>query len=398
MVPGEIITERHGTTGVCFNSEHHKGDKRERSGSGDRKQRHQYQEYLPDTFQNERYPPIPCPERFATENGYSESTYLEPPSPAPASDRFIPPPPLSPGSTPTTPNCFPSNYLPPSTVSDKFIPPPPLTTSETMESFPSKNQYHHDRFNHHRYGEVQYVSDRYKVSDNYHGNSERYDVTRYGPQNPHVPVERYVPQPQPEDYYGLQYDRYSMKLNPNDPYMRRDLSNLQYRVPFQNQYQKVRYVGTPNRSKCCQYSEGYHLSKSSPGSSSTSSVASQNKDLHAKDLAPCVNNVSLQDIQCQNFNKTNYQPEKVVNQCVGVCNNSKECVAFVSPNLRVGRGQCRHSICVNPSVEYMAGNGARRVCATPPPRGSVCSQDCTVYNEPCCSRARGQTSFTVAIW
>ncbi|XP_044758654.1 inactive rhomboid protein 1 [Coccinella septempunctata] len=418
ILPGDIIGDRHPST--CYGGDHHKGDKRERSGSGDRKSRHQYQteQYLPDTFQNDRYPPIPCPERFATENGYTESTYLEPPSPAPANDRFIPPPPLSPGSTPTTPNCFPNNsYQPSSTTGDKFIPPPPLATSDTMENFPTnKNekpfQYsHHDRFSqhHNRYGDtMQY--DRYKVSEGYHApndkyvSNERYEMNRYGPQNPHMPVERYVPQQQPEDYYGLQYDsRYSMKLNPNDPYMRRDLSNLQYRVPFQNQYQKVRYIGTPSRSKCCQYSEGYHLSKSSPGSSSSSSVASQNKEHHPKEVpmpvAPCVNNVnvSLQDIQCQNFKHTNYQQEKV-NQCVGVCSNSKECVAFVSPNLRVARGQCRHSICVNPSVEYVAGNGARRVCATPPPRGSICSQDCTVYNDACCARARGQTSFTVAIW
>ncbi|XP_045477432.1 inactive rhomboid protein 1 isoform X2 [Harmonia axyridis] len=427
ILQGDVIVDRQTSTSeVCYGNDHHKGDKRERSGSGDRKSRHQYQhdQFLPDTYQSDRYPPIPCPERFATENGYSESNYLEPPSPAPASDRFIPPPPLSPGSTPTTPNCFTNSHFPPSTtVPDKFIPPPPLTTTDTMETFPSgKNeksyQYpHHDRFNQqqqqqHRYGEVQYGADRYKVSsEGYHGPSdkyvsnERYEMGRYGPQNPHMPVERYVPQQQPEDYYGFQYDRYSVKINANDPYMRRDLSNLQYRIPFQNQYQKVRYIGTPSRTKCCQYSEGYHLSKSSPGSSSSSSVASQNKEHHPKEGAvavapPCVNNVnvSLQDIQCQNFKQSNYPQEKV-SQCVGVCSSSKECLAFVSPNLRVAsRGQCRHSICVNPSVEYVASNGTRRVCATPPPRGTICSQDCTKYNETCCARARGQTSFTVAIW
>ncbi|KAL3274383.1 hypothetical protein HHI36_015781 [Cryptolaemus montrouzieri] len=427
-IQGDVFRERQSSSpGVCSaerysSTDRYKGEKRERSE--DRKSKYQYQhdQYVADSFQNDRYPPIPCPERFASGDviQYNETTYLEPPSPAPASDRFIPPPPLSPESSPTTPNCFSTSGFPSSatttTNSDQFIPPPPLTTTtgvrETFSPNKTDRRYQYftnDRYNQeHRYKDAHYGTDRFN-EEGYHSHgdkymsSERYDVGRYGPQNPHMPVERYVPQQQ-ENYYGVQYDRYPIKPNANDPYMRRDLANFQYRLPFhltQNQYQKVRYIGTPSRTKCCQYSEGYLISKSSPGSSSNSSVASQNKDPHGKEVTipvpPCVNNVnvSLQDIQCQNF-KTNYQQEKGT-QCVGLCNNAKECVAFVSPNLRVTRGQCRHSICVSPSMEYVGGNGGRHVCATPPPRGSICSQDSSICNETCCAR-RGQTSLTVAIW
>ncbi|KAK9885143.1 hypothetical protein WA026_010654 [Henosepilachna vigintioctopunctata] len=429
-VQTDIINDRQSTqSNVCpadrFSSnERHKGDKRERSGSGDRKSRYQYQheKYVPDNFQNDRFPPIPCPEGFASQDGtqFNESSYLEPPSPAPASDRFIPPPPLSP-ETPTSPICYSTNELNAcSKISDRFVSPPQhVNSTQVVDNFsPNKTDRRYqysssERYNpDDRFKDIQYGTDRYQVNsgnyncsnDKYAGN-ERYEVTRYGPQNPHIPVERYVPQQQPENYYGLQYDRYSIKMNSNDPYMRRDLSNFQFRLPIhlnQPQYQKVRYISTPSRTKCCQYSDGYHLSKSSPGSSSSSSVTSQNKEHLAKEVpvttASCVSNAvnaSLQDIQCQNL-KTTYQQEKAT-QCVRLCNNSKECVAFVSPNMRVGRGRCRHSICVSPSMEYMGSNGNRYICATPPPRNSVCSQEGVICNEGCCAK-RGQTSLTVAIW
>lgn len=173
--------------------------------------------------------------------------------------------------------------------------------------------------------------------------------------------------------------------------MRRDLA-FHYRLPLpypSNQYQRIRYshMGTPNRVKCCQYQDGFQLSKSSPGSSSSSSVTSQGKDLHQKEV-PCVNNTqSLQEMQCQNYQTCAYQQEKGT-QC------GKECVGFVSPNLR--KGQCRHSICSSPSVEYVGASGGRHVCATPPPRGSVGSADGSLCNDTCCRRS--QNSLSIAVW
>lgn len=125
----------------------------------------------------DRFPPIPCPERFASpdQSGmerpvriqdpgrmqddrpvrlseqsclersvrvpFSQVPYLEPPSPAPASDRFIPPPPLSPAATPS-PDCYPNNPFPSPTTHvappDRFIPPPPLSPSPTEAYSPKK--------------------------------------------------------------------------------------------------------------------------------------------------------------------------------------------------------------------------------------------------------------------
>lgn len=206
-----------------------------------------------------------------------------------------------------------------------------------------------------------------------------------------MPVERYVPQQQ-EPYYNTSYQSYERypKFNSNDPYMRRDLA-FHYRLPLpypSNQYQRIRYshMGTPNRVKCCQYQDGFQLSKSSPGSSSSSSVTSQGKDLHQKEV-PCVNTQSLQEMQCQSYQTCSYQQEKGT-QC------GKECVGFVSPNLR--KGQCRHSICSSPSVEYVGASGGRHVCATPPPRGSIGSADGSLCSDTCCRRS--QNSLSIAVW
>ncbi|XP_074027428.1 rhomboid-5 isoform X2 [Leptinotarsa decemlineata] len=456
IVPGQSIccTERYTPT-----ERHRRGSKaelyknKERSVSSDRKdwerqQRDQYQnrfeQYVNERFNQDRFSAIPCPERFATQDridrsekiSFSQMSYLEPPSPAPANDRFFPPPPLSPENTPS-PDCFSNNTFPSPTTTvpqpDRFIPPPPLSPSPTETFAPSpkkldrydKSQRYqgysaspnnsNDRFHHneHRYKDRYHnYSERYQQngsnhpthqSDKYVNNENRFSGgERYLPPNAHVPVERYVPQQQ-EPYLGS-YQAYGYKqFNSNDPYMRRDLA-FHYRLPLPysaNQHQRMRYshMGTPSRLKCCQYQEGYQLSKSSPGSSSSSSVTSQGKDIHQKEV-PCVNS-SLQEIQCQNYQgkeyHCSYQQEKST-QCGNVqCQQSKECIGFVSPNLKISKGQCRHSICGSPSVEYVGASGGRHVCATPPPRGSIGSADGSVCNEMCCPR-RSQSALTVTVW
>ncbi|CAH0563837.1 unnamed protein product [Brassicogethes aeneus] len=289
-------------------------------------------------YQYDRFPPIPCPERFATQPEriqYAQQVqYLEPPSPAPASDRFIPPPPLSPENTPS-PDCYVNNAFPSPTTAlpERFIPPPPLSPSPT-EKLPQQ-RYHIDRkyYNPYSAGE------------------------RYIPPNAHTPVERYVPQPQ-EYYQQYQHDRYKYNPSSSDPYMRRDLA-FHYRLPLPynpTQYQRLRYVGTPNRQvKCCGYQEGYQLSKSSPGSSSSSSVTSQKES------------------QCQ---IATHQEEK-----------STQCV-IVSPSMRK---TCRHGVCSSPSVEYVGGAGGRHVCATPPPVGAQCDQQC-------CQQAARRPQATLQLW
>ncbi|XP_019880936.2 uncharacterized protein LOC109608827 isoform X3 [Aethina tumida] len=413
---------------------------RERSASSDRKAERyqQYQNHYPleqydGRFSSERFPPIPCPERFATQERnerperiqYAQQvSYMEPPSPAPASDRFIPPPPLSPENTPS-PDCYPNNAFPSPTttvpIPDRFIPPPPLSPSPTETFSPKKLE---------RYDKSQRFQDRYTSSpnnsnDRYHihdrkyydryqngsshqnnlhshvSNSDKYGGERYIPPNAHTPVERYVPQQQEPYYQQYQnYDRYTNKFtNSSDPYMRRDLP-YHYRLPLPynpNQYQRIRYMGTPNRVKCCQFPDGYQLSKSSPGSSSSSSVTSQGKELHQKEVQ-CVNNLSLQDMQCQNYQgkeyQCGYQQEKGT-QCGALpCQPNG---TIVSPNLRNAKGQCRHSICASPSVEYVGGAGGRHVCATPPPRGSIGSGDGSMCSENCCTR-RSQPSMPVTVW
>ncbi|KRT85619.1 hypothetical protein AMK59_982 [Oryctes borbonicus] len=407
----------------------------------------------------DRFLPIPCPERFAgmqerTERPdrvqFSQVSYMEPPSPAPSSDRFIPPPPLSPANTPS-PDCYPANAFPSPTTAapppDRFIPPPPLSPSPTenfspkkLERYEKRYQYtsspnQNDRYNHYdRAGkDRQYCNTSNNSNDRYlttHQNQgsyhDRFGSTssseRYIPPNAHIPVERYVPQQQ-ENYYGSyqSYDRYQ-KINLNDPYMRRDLGFYRLTVPYpQNQFQRIRYshMCAQSRSKCCPFQEGYHV-KSSPGSSSSSSVTSQGKELqnfHAAQKELGVNNSSLPDsIQCQNYHgkeyQCAYQQEKGV-QCSGYANKDFQCIGFniaagkdgkdtvctaasgfISPNMR--KGQCRHGICGSSSVEYMGQSGGRHVCATPPPRGSVGSADIVICSDQCCAK-RPQNTLALTV-
>ncbi|KAF5293539.1 hypothetical protein FQA39_LY03024 [Lamprigera yunnana] len=432
--------------------------RRERSRSSERKSSETFQAHTEnysryghdtnDRYQTERFPPIPCPERFATQErterperiSFTQVPYMAPPSPAPASDRFIPPPPLSPTNTPS-PDCYASNTFPSPTNSvpppDRFAPPPPLSPSPTETFSPKKQRERYaDRFpgsstTNERYSQYQ---DRYKDRSQYYSSSERYPAPHQNlhvhtdrfvnvhdrfnnsertavPLNPHTPVERYTPQQQ-EPYY--QYDRYpkfnAANINSTDPYMRRDLAyQHQFRVtvPFQqNPYQRIRYIGTPNRTKCCQYQDCYQLCKSSPCSSSSSSVTSQGKEIQ-KELITTTN---IPDLQCQNIN--GYQQEKAIQcnnfpnkdiQCPGFHITTRsdkkdvQCTGYVSPNLRTGKIQCRHGVCASPSVEYVGQSGGRHVCATPPPRGSVGSADGSVCSDQCCIR-RSQNTLAVTVW
>lgn len=422
--------------------------RRDRSRSSERKSSEAFQQHpenfryeVSERYSSDRFPPIPCPERFATQErterperiSFTQVPYMAPPSPAPASDRFIPPPPLSPTNTPS-PDCYASNTFPSPTNSvpppERFAPPPPLSPSPT-EAFSPKKQ--RDRYSE-RYS-TQYQQDRFKERNPYyapsphqaqnafHGHSDRFvnvqdrfssNERTAVPPNPHAPVERYTPQQQ-EPYY--QYDRYpkynaniSSNINSSDPYMRRDLAyQHQFRmaVPFQqNPYQRIRYMGTPSRAKCCQYQDCYQLCKSSPCSSSSSSVTSQGKDMQ-KEL---ISNNSVPEVQCQNLN--GYQQEKAI-QCNNFSNKELQCggyhiatrpdkkeitcAGYVSPNLRTGKVQCRHGVCASPSVEYVGQSGGRHVCATPPPRGSIGSTDGSICSDQCCIR-RSQNALAVTLW
>lgn len=378
-----------------------------------------HEQYYQEAYSNERFPAIPCPERFANHEraSFTQVPYMEPPSPAPASDRFIPPPPLSPENA-SSPDCYPSNPFPSPTSAppptERFIPPPPLCPSPTETFSPKKIGKTRDRYqdryptqgnSNERYLQCQQRNQYYNQSvyqgqnDKYVvGNSDRYSSSeRYVPPNAHTPVERYVPQPQ-EQYYGSyhSFDRFA-KYAGSDPYMRRDLA-FHYRLPLAytpNQYQRLRYthMGTPNRIKCCQYPEGYHISKSSPGSSSSSSVTSQGKEIH--NLQEC------QNVQCP------YQQQEKAIQCytggkelpcpgyhLSVSKDGKDC--FGNAAIIGTKGQCRHVICASPSVEYVGQSGGRHVCATPPPRGSIGSGD-SMCSDQCCTR-RSQNTLTVAIW
>lgn len=381
--------------------------------------RYNHEQYL-----HERFPAIPCPERFATDErvSFTQVPYMEPPSPAPANDRFIPPPPLSPDHG-QSPDCFPSNPFPSPTTSsvpppDRFIPPPPLSPSPTETYSPKKikSRERYDRYvgPNDRFF-VQCQTDRFKDRGHYYAPQEKYchqsvyhqndkyvnvpdrysNNDRYIPPNAHMPVERYIPQPQ--EYYGTYqtFDRFA-KFSGSDPYMRRDLT-FHYRLPLPyptNQYQRMRYAAAPNRAKCCQYQDGYHLSKSSPGSSSSSSVTSQGKEIQQKENA-----------ECQNYQGCAYQQqqEKAI-QCGSFTNKElqcfqnkdKECGGFLSANVLAAKGQCRHVICASPSVEYVGQSGGRHVCATPPLRGSIGSGD-SVCMDQCCNR-RAQNTLSVAVW
>ncbi|XP_056629627.1 inactive rhomboid protein 2 isoform X1 [Diorhabda sublineata] len=416
-------TERHNSTG----SKSDLCNTRERSASSDRSNKerdyqNRYEQYVNDRLGEDRFPAIPCPERFATQErierpekmSFSQVSYLEPPSPAPASDRFFPPPPLSPENTPS-PDCFSNNTFPSPTTtvppSERFIPPPPLSPSPT-ETFAPKNtterydkiqryqgyssspnistdrfynndHRYKDRYNHNYTDRYQQNNQQIYTNDKYVNTDGRFNGDRYIPPNAHMPVERYVPQPQ-EPYFSS-YQTYGYKqFNSSDPYMRRDLA-FHYRlpIPYSNNYQRIRFgAGTPSRFKCCQYQEGYQICKSSPGSSSSSSVTSQGNQKEV----PCVNS-SLQEIQCQNFHgKEYFQQEKGIQCGNAQCEN----------RVKNTKGQCRHSICVSPSVEYVGASGGRHVCATPPPRSGV-TPETVVCNEACFPR-RSQSTFTVTVW
>ncbi|XP_025835911.1 inactive rhomboid protein 2 isoform X2 [Agrilus planipennis] len=407
--------------------------RRERSRSADRKQQIDVDScrFDQEKYFDERFPAIPCPERFATDEekpnrperiSFSSAPYMTPPSPAPANSRFIPPPPLSPITTPS-PDCYASNTFPSPTNTvpppERFIPPPPLSPSPTEVYSPQKYDKIRDRYltySNELY--TNYSHNRNQMATGYHlhygganGNSERVVITST---NPHVPVERYTPQQQQEPY--CQYERYPKygTISSNDPYMRRDLRFPQYRMPFyqQNNYQRIRYVTNPLRSKCCQYPECYQYCKSSPCSSSSSSVTSQG----GKDVMQQKELVTSELVQCQNIRGSQQQQQEKVIQCfVGakelscpsfhlmpaagrVEKKDVTCTGYVSPTLRTVRGQCRHGMCTSPSVEYVGHSGGRRVCATPPPRGSIGSVEGSVCSDQCCLRRSQQNTMTVAIW
>ncbi|XP_022903463.2 inactive rhomboid protein 1 isoform X1 [Onthophagus taurus] len=366
-----------------------------------------------ERYPSERFLPIPCPEQRVP--------YLEPPSPAPASDRFIPPPPLSPANTPS-PECYSANAFPSPTATnptpERFIPPPPLSPSPTENFSPKKLERYEKRYysssSSPSYDRIKdttrYYDNRYHNLQNYNNTSER-----YVPPHAHIPVERYVPQPQqPESYYGAAYqtfDRYkftsssSTPSSNGDPYMRRDLP-YHYRLPvpqYQGQFQRVRYVPAP-RPKCCQFNE-HHFQKSSPGSSSSSSVTSQSN----------INNATLEsgsgsvEIQCQSYF---HQQEKAV-QCNGgyQTGTTQQSVSGNGHHHHHRKGQqqqqqCRHGICctnngvggIGVGVEYVGQSGGRHVCATPPPRGSVSSGEVTVCSDQCCVKRGQNTSLALTVW
>lgn len=394
--------------------------------------RYRYQFQTSEQYQQERYncerynanvsfTPQSSERSFSSHNSteripYTQVPYIPPPSPAPASDRFIPPPPLSPTNTPS-PDCYPSNPFPSPTTAaptERFIPPPPLSPSPTEEKFSPKPKRYQDRYSlspnpdkyagNERYQQYHAAEPRYQdrfqcYPDRfqYHLSADRYGTTeRYIPPTAHTPVERYVPQPQemyPQYQTYQSYERYP-KWNPNnpgDPYMRRDLGyHHHYRlpVPFQaNHYQRVRYshIGTPNRAKCCQYPD-FTLSKSSPGSSSSSSVTSQGKDMQAYIQNP------VKDMQCFHQGEMMQQPfhqEKGI-QCVNFQGKELQCVGYASPGVRPTKVPCKH-MCSSPGVEYVGQAGGRHVCATPPPPRPTSGPPEPPCGEQCCLR-RPQTN------
>lgn len=389
-----------------------------------------------EQYQQERYNCERYNERF-TQNPertfssqeripYTQVPYIPPPSPAPASDRFIPPPPLSPTNTPS-PDCYPSNPFPSPTTAtptERFIPPPPLSPSPTEKFSPKPDRFTEKRYqyslspNPEKYsGTERYqqyhpseprYTDRYQcypdrfTAQQYHV-TDRYGNTteRYLPPTAHTPVERYVPQPQ-EYYQTYQtYERYPKWNNSNsgDPYMRRDLGyHHHYRlpVPFQaNHYQRIRYnhIGTPSRAKCCQYQD-FTLSKSSPGSSSSSSVTSQGKEIQGyiqKDI-PCYHQGELIP---QGFHQ-----EKGI-QCVNYQGKDLQCVGYAPSGVRQSKVPCKH-VCSSPGVEYVGQAGGRVVCATPPPPRPASGGQEAPCGEQCCLRRPQSTAVitttATAVW
>lgn len=385
--------------------------------------------YQQDRFQNnERYncERYNTSDRFTPQNSersfssqeripYTQVPYIPPPSPAPASDRFIPPPPLSPTNTPS-PDCYPSNPFPSPTTTvptERFIPPPPLSPSPTEKFSPKPDRFRYslspnpEKYHQYHQTEPRYQQDRYQcypdryAPQGYHV-TDRYGNTteRYLPPNAHTPVERYVPQPQ-EPYYQTyqsyeRYPKFHANTNAGDPYMRRDLGyHHHYRlpVPFQaNHYQRIRYshIGTPNRAKCCQYQD-FTLSKSSPGSSSSSSVTSQGKEIQGYIANP------VKDIQC--YHGGEMIPQQI--QCVNYQGKDMQCVGFGQQTVRP-KAPCKH-VCSSPGVEYVGQAGGRVVCATPPPPRPASGGPETQCGEQCCQRRPQSTAVlttttTAAIW
>ncbi|XP_060521627.1 inactive rhomboid protein 1 isoform X2 [Cylas formicarius] len=411
---------------------------REGSSSTDRKEMERLQrEYRQDRFAHEQYVverfnrsaspadrlganagaaattavlACPPPEPFA---GTSPA---EPPSPAPTSDRFVPPPPAPTLTPEEPPDCYAHGAFPSPTAQpapaqqERFVPPPPLPPSPTdfaaqQKELQAKQRYlyspnqsseryilqYKQQKSHlqDKYPQAGFAADRYHQVASSSSNSStgsgygqqmsvrgdhRFGVDRYLPPNAHMPVERYVPQPQPQElYYGTYqpYERFGKQFNASDPYMRRDLT-YHYRLPIsftQNQFQKIRYshLGTPSRAKCCQYDQ-YQLAKSSPGSSSSnSSVASNNTS-------------SLQDVQCQNSYQGkdfHYQQEKGT-QCDSPATAQPQHASLLvlSKGSCAPQSACRHSVCEATAVEYVGASGGRHVCTTPPPRLSERCEGC----------------------
>ncbi|XP_066152035.1 uncharacterized protein, partial [Euwallacea fornicatus] len=363
---------------------------RERSTSSDRKERIQ-REHLQgrvsqyDTTSQYERPTTPsilaCPPAPAPFGGPSAAS--EPPSPAPACDRFVAPPPAE--GEPETTDCyahgaFPSPVAP--AAQERFVPPPLPAPSPTEDRPGSKQRFQQEKYH---YPSPNQSSDRFyqytgNKQDRYHlpGNAspttvgyyqavnngeQRFgEAQRYIPPNAHMPVERYVPQPQPQEpfysSYQATYERYPKPFPGSDPYMRRDL-NYHYRLPVQfpqNQFQKIRYshLGTPSRVKCCPF-DGPPPGGTRSSSGSTSSASSVASTGHAS---------SLQDVQCQNYQSAaghHFQQEKGT-QCpitpTPVTITSRTPTSMVS---------CRHGGCEG-TIEYVGASGGRRICATPPPR------------------------------
>ncbi|KAL1497983.1 hypothetical protein ABEB36_008858 [Hypothenemus hampei] len=342
---------------------------------------------------------LACPPAPPPFGGPSSTTSTsEPPSPAPACDRFVAPPPVSDGESETT-DCyahgaFPSPVAP--SAQERFAPLPLPAPSPTEDRPNNKTRYHSsssDRFypynkdnRYHGGGGASPTPNMGGYYQTVNNGEQRFsDGQRYIPPNAHMPVERYVPQPQPQEPFYAPYqgtfERYSKgQFVGSDPYMRRDLT-YHYRLPpvqySQNQFPKIRYshLGTPSRVKCCQFdTASITMTRPSSGSSSsTSSVASAS---HAS---------SLQDIQCQNYQSTSIhyqqQPQQekgtqcpsgsVAATAVAIATNATTRIPVT--NIVV---PCRHAGNCENSVEYVGASGGRRICATPPPRPQERCEGC----------------------
>ncbi|XP_017786905.1 PREDICTED: inactive rhomboid protein 2 isoform X1 [Nicrophorus vespilloides] len=174
--------------------------------------------------------------------------------------------------------------------------------------------------------------------------------------------------------------------------MRRDL-NFHYRlpVPYPSQYpQRIRYLNTPNRIKCCQFQDqNFQISKSSPGSSSSSSVTSNQGKEYLSHAKP----ENLPDIQCQNYPTYQLQQQQQQEKAIQ-CNKD-----LVRKQQQQPPQSCRHGICPSPSVEYMGASGGRLVSATPPPPNRGTPAPDGACSDTCCNRKPPtQQNLTVSVW